>query len=97
MPDYVRVANFEGDESALDAIVSEISSADGPPEGVPGKRILVLANREEGQIVIVVRFGSKEDLETGSATLDAMSPPDDSGMRRVSVDKFEVVLERDAP
>ena len=46
---------------------------------------------------IVVRFGSKEDLETGSATLDAMSPPDDSGMRRVSVDKFEVVLERDAP
>ena len=97
MPDYVRVANFEGDDAALDAIIQEISSSEGPPEGVPGKRILVLANREEGQIVIVVRFGSQEDLETGAATLDGMSPPDDAGMRRVSVDTFEVVLEREAP
>ena len=96
MPDYVRVANFEGDDAALDAMVKEINSAEGPPEGVPAKRITVLTNRQ-GQIVIVIRFGSQEDLETGAATLDGMSPPDDSGMRRVSVDKFEVVLERDAP
>jgi hypothetical protein len=97
MPDYARVANFEGDEAALDAIVNEINSSDGPPEGVPAKRIIVLANREQGKISIVIRFGSQADLETGSATLDAMSPPDDASMRRTSVDTFEVVLERDAP
>jgi hypothetical protein len=96
MPDYVRVANFEGDDAALDAMVKEINSAEGPPEGVPAKRITVLTNRQ-GQIVIVIRFGSQEDLETGAATLDGMSPPDDAGMRRVSVDTFEVVLEREAP
>ena len=95
MPDYVRVANFEGDDAALDAMVKEINSAEGPPEGVPAKRITVLTNRQ-GQIVIVIRFGSQEDLETGAATLDGMSPPDDAAMRRVSVDTFEVVLERNA-
>jgi hypothetical protein len=96
MPDYVRVANFEGDESALDALVNQINSSDGPPEGVPAKRIIVLANRERGQISIVTRFGSQGDLQTGSATLETMSP-DDAAMRRTSVDTYEVVLERDAP
>jgi hypothetical protein len=95
MPDYVRVANFEGDDAAVDAIVQQINSEPGPPEGVPAKRITVLTDRQ-GQIVIVIRFGSKEDLETGSATLETMSPPDGAGMRRVSVESFEVVLEREA-
>ena len=96
MADYVRVATFEADAASLDALVAEISSHDGPPEGVPAKRILVLADRAAGKVIVSVRFGSKEDLETGAAALAAMSPPE-SGMRRVAVDSYEVVLERDAP
>ena len=94
MTEYARVATFEVDEPALDALLSEISSADGAPEGVPAKRITVLADRAAGKVVVAVRFASEEDLRTGGATLDSMSPPDAGSMRRVSVEEYEVALER---
>jgi hypothetical protein len=97
MSDWVRVATFEADGDAVDAMVEEISSAEGPPEGIPAKSILVLADRENGKARIAVRFDSEENLRTGSATLDGMEPPADAKVRRISVEKFEVVLERQAP
>ncbi len=96
MPEYVRVVTFESDDAALDALVKEIDSHDGPPEGVPAKSITVLADRAAGRVRVVVRFGSEEDLRKGAETLESMSPPD-TGMRRVSVEAYEVVLERQAP
>ncbi len=97
MPEYVRVATFEADAAALEALIVEINSHDGPPEGVPSKAITVLADRVAGKVRVVARFGSEEDLKAGSKVLDAMNPPDDSSMRRVSVEAYEVVLERQAP
>jgi|SRR5690349_5134279 hypothetical protein len=97
MTDYVRVATFEADPGALDAIVNEINSAEGPPPDIPAKAILVLADRAGGKVRIVVRFGSEEDLRKGSETLEAMQPPADASMRRTSVEAYEVVLERQAP
>ena len=98
MPQYARVVTFDADDAAIDAMVSEINSEDGPPEGIPAKRITVLADRTAGQVVVAVRFDSEEDLRKGAATLEAMSPPESAGnIRRVSVDEYEVVLEREAP
>ncbi len=94
MPEYVRVANFDADEAALEQLVSVINAEPGTPEGVPAKSILVLADRAAGKMRTVVRFGSEADLHTGTATLDAMTPPADSNMRRTSVEQWEVVLER---
>jgi hypothetical protein len=96
MSEYVRVATFDADDAALDALVKEIDSQGRPPDDVPAKRITVLADRSAGKVLVVVRFGSEEDLRKGSEALESMSPPD-TGMRRVSVDKYEVVLERQAP
>jgi hypothetical protein len=97
MAEYVRVATFEADEAALDALLATINaSGDSPPEGVPASRITVLADRSGGTVVVAVRFGSEADLQTGAAVLDAMSPPDAGSMRRVSVGSYEVVLERQA-
>jgi hypothetical protein len=96
MPEYARVVTFEADDAALEALLSEISSADGPPEDIPAKRITVLADRSAGRVVVAVRFASEEDLRKGSETLEKMSPPDVGTMRRVSVDKYEVMLERQA-
>ena len=96
MSDWVRVATFEGDENAAKAIVDEINKSDGPPPGIPAKSIMVGLDRENNHVRVVTRFDSKENLETGSATLDGMSPPDDAGMRRISVEKLEVLLERQA-
>jgi hypothetical protein len=97
MAEYARVVTFDADDAALDALLSEINSADGPPEGVPAKRITVLADRSAGKVVVAVRFGSEEDLRKGAEALEAMSPPAAGSMRRVSVDVYEVVLERQAP
>jgi hypothetical protein len=95
--DWVRVATFEADNDAVEAMVKEISSAEGPPPNIPAKAITVLADRENGRARIVVRFDSEENLRTGSATLDAMEPPADARMRRTSVETLEVLLERHAP
>jgi hypothetical protein len=96
MSDWVRVATFEGDEAAARAIVDEISKSPGPPPGIPAKSIMVGFDRENNHVRSVVRFDSKENLETGSATLDGMEPPPEAGLRRISVEKLEILLERHA-
>lgn len=96
MAEFARVVTFDADEAALEAMLNEINSSAGAPEGVPAKRITVLADRAAGKIVVAVRFGSEEDLRKGAEVFEAMSPPDAGSIRRVSVDSYEVVLERDA-
>jgi hypothetical protein len=94
--EYARVVTFDADSAAIDALVDEIKSAGRPPEGVPAKRITVLADRSAGKLVVAVRFGSEEDMRQGAATLESMSPPDTGSIRRVAVDAYEVVLEMQA-
>ncbi len=96
MPQFARVATFEFDEAALEALLGRIRG-EGMPEGVPAKRVTVLADRAAGKVVVAVRFDSEEDLKKGSATLDAMNPPEVGTRRRVSVDTYEVVLEQESP
>jgi hypothetical protein len=97
MAEYARVVTFEADGDALDAMISEINSSDGPPPGVSGTGITVLADRAAGKVVISVRFASEEDLQKGAAVFEAMSPPEGGSIRRVSVDVYEVVIDRKAP
>jgi hypothetical protein len=96
VPEYARVVTFEADDSALEALLNEINSAGTAPESVPAKRITVLVDRSAGTVVVATRFGSEEDLRKGAAALEAMSPPDVGNIRRVSVDEYEVALERQA-
>ena len=97
MTEYARVVTFEADGEALEALVGAISAQDGAPEGIPATRITVLADRVAGKVVVATRFASEADLEKGAATLEAMSPPADAArMRRVSVEVFEIALERTA-
>jgi hypothetical protein len=96
MAEFARVVTFEADSEAIDAMVKEIGSASGPPEGMNSTRITVLADRAAGRAVISVRFPSEDDLKKGAEMFEAMSPPDVGNIRRVSVDVYEVLLERDA-
>lgn len=97
MAEYARVVTFEADNEAIDALLNQINSVDGPPEGVPATRITVLTDRAAGKAVVALRFGSEADLRQGAEVLEAMSPPPAGSMRRVSVDEYEVSLERQAP
>lgn len=97
MAEYARVVTFEADDAALEALLSEINASNGPPEGVAAKRITVLVDRSAGKVVVAVRFGSEEDLRRAAEVFEAMSPPAVGNSRRVSVDSYEVVLDREAP
>lgn len=97
MAEFARVVTFEADAAAIDAMVKEISSAPGPPEGVNATRITVLADRAGGRAIISVRFPSEEELEKGAAVFESMSPPDSGNIRRVSVDVYEIALDRESP
>jgi hypothetical protein len=96
MAEFARVVTFEADEAAVDAMVKEISSQAGPPEGMNSTRLTVLGDRAAGRVVVSVRFPSEDDLKKGAEMFEAMSPPDIGTIRRVSVDVYEVLLERDA-
>jgi hypothetical protein len=96
MSDWVRVATFEGDEAAARRIVEEIEKEPGPPADIPAKSIMVGFDRENNHVRVVVRFDSEEKLRIGSEALEGMSPPDDASMRRISVEKLEIMLERHA-
>jgi hypothetical protein len=97
MAEYARVVTFEADGDAIDALISEINSSNGPPPGVAGTRITVLADRAGGNVLVSVRFASEEDLQKGAAVFEAMSPPEGGNIRRVSVDVYEVAVDRQAP
>ena len=94
MAEYARVVSFDAAGAAIDALLGEINGADGPPPGVPATRITVLTNRAAGKVSVSIRFGSEDDLRSSAKALDAMSPLSGGTIRRVSVEEYEVTLDR---
>jgi hypothetical protein len=98
---YARVAKWEGGApEATRAAAEQINSnsADGPPEGLPAKGLLMLLDAESGDSLSIVLFESEEDMRKGDETLNAMDPTggEDVG-RRTSVQMYEVVADLKAP
>jgi hypothetical protein len=89
---YARIATFEGDPEGFDASLEEMrrDASSGPPEGVPATGFLMLLDRDAGEGLAIAFFDSEEDMRKGNEALNAMSPPGDSPMRRVSVKMYEV-------
>lgn len=90
---FVRVADFQADEEAIDKFVAMVKSDPTPPEGVPATGINVLANRAESRMRVVVFFDTEEALQAGNAVLDSMNPPEDLNVSRTSVEMFEVLVQ----
>lgn len=90
---FVRVADFEADEEAIDKFAAMVKSDSTPPEGVPATGINVLANRGQRRLRVVVFFDTEEALQAGNAILDSMNPPEDLSVSRISVDIFEILVQ----
>ena len=87
-----RVVSFENvTKDRIEELKSEITSAEGPPEGIPSTEILVLHDADAEKSLVVVFFDSDDDYAKGDATLSAM-PAGDTPGRRASVSKYEVAL-----
>ena len=88
---YARITTFEGG-SDIDGAAREMLSGDGPPPGIPATELYVFADRAAAKAIVVAFFETEEDLQTGHATLNTMSPdsPERFGTR-TSVELVEVV------
>jgi hypothetical protein len=94
---YVRIARFEGgnpaDADQTIAGVRQMIQSDSP-EGLEGaKRFLMLVDRKEGRGLGVTFYDSEEDMRRGDEALNAMTPPQDAGGRRTSVEMYEVAID----
>lgn len=93
---HARIATFEGGRPEdIEKVKKHI-----PETFIPQLRALKgnagmiqLADRDSGKGLSIVLFENEEALAAGDRELDALSPPDDlTGMRRTSVEKYEVAL-----
>jgi hypothetical protein len=91
MADKIKVVTVEADEAALDAVLEKIRAD--ASSSVRAQSVLVLANRDEGKAVLVLRYNSDAQRRLSVEPLDALNPPP-AGMRRVLVENYEVALER---
>ena len=90
---YARVARFEGGDAegirrGAGAISQEVEQ--GPPEGVPAVGFLLLIDPDGGRTMAISLFETEEDMRTGDATLNSMSPPPETLVQRASVEFYEV-------
>lgn len=93
---YARVARWEGgDPDAIRHATEGIrgQAASGPPEGVPSKGFLLLADPDHGRVLAIGLFETEEDLRTGDATLNEMTPPGDGMGTRQTVEMYEVAVD----
>ena len=77
----------EGIRSASEEMRSNISQ--GPPPGVKSTGLTMLANPEEGRVVMIGLFANEDDLRESEAALKQMNPPEGLG-NRGSIDVYEV-------
>ena len=92
---YARVARFEkASPDQQQRMAESLRATEGPPEGVPAKGILFLADGENGRTLAITLYESEDDMHTGDAALRAMNPPDVDERELVSVEFYEVAAER---
>ena len=93
---YVRVASWEGvSPESISEAVQNVEGREGPPEGVPAKRLIILGNEEAGKLMMIPFFETEDDRATAHETLKNMTPP--GGLGAPSVDMLEVKVEVSAP
>jgi hypothetical protein len=87
-----RVVAFEDVNAArIEELRSRISSSDGPPADVPATEILILHDPQGEKSLAILFFENEDDYVRGNAALDAM-PGDETPGRRVSIEKYDVVI-----
>ncbi len=90
---YARVVRFtDVTPEQIDKIAAEVNEGEGPPPGVPAKKITMLYDKDSSTSVVIVFFETEEDMRTGGEALAAMDTSDTPG-NRVSVDQGEVKAE----
>jgi hypothetical protein len=93
---YARVVRFKGvDRDTIDKVIANIEESDGPPPGVKASGMKLLWDADQSTSVFIGFFENEQDLKDADEIFENMDRGDTPG-ERVSVDRAEVVIERDA-
>ncbi len=93
---YARGVRFTDlDSTRLADVSRRIEEGEGPPPGVPAKRIQMLVDEAQGSAVVTIFFETEEEMRAGGEVLDQMDTGETPGTR-VSVDHCEVKLDLEA-
>ena len=91
---FVRVVRFtEVTAERVASLMARIDE-DGPPPGVPIKKLQMVFDEAQGTAVVLQFFDDEESLRTGAETFAAMDRSETPGSR-VSVDTGELKVERE--
>jgi hypothetical protein len=90
---FVRVVRFT-DVSAerMDSMLTRISEAGGPPEGISTTGLKVLFDEDRGTAVVLQEFATEQDMSDAAQVFSAMDPAETPGTR-ASVDMCELKLD----
>lgn len=93
---YARAVRFTGvTEETIADVRARVEESDGPPPGVKATGMKMLYDAEQGSALFIAFFGNEEDMRDADRIFEAMDPGDTPGSR-ASVDRCEVVIEREA-
>jgi hypothetical protein len=90
---FVRVVRFT-DVSAerMDSMLTRISAAGGPPEGISTTGLKVLFDEDRGTAVVLQEFATEQDMSDAAQVFSAMDAAETPGTR-ASVDMCELKLD----
>ena len=86
----VRVTDVDPDR--VTQLASEISEAEGPPEGIKATGLQILLDTDQRTAVVIQFFDSEQDMRDSEAAFDSMDSSDTPGSR-ASVDRTELLKE----
>lgn len=93
---YARAVRFTGvtDETIAD-VRARIEESDGPPPGVNATAMMMLYDGDQSTALFIAFFANEEEMRGADRIFEAMDPGETPGSRQ-SVDRCEVVIEREA-
>jgi len=93
---HARAVRFTGvTQETVDREREQVESSDGPPPGIKATAMKLLYDADQGTAIFVSFFANEQDMRDADRVFEEMDPGDTPGTR-ASVDRSEVVIEREA-
>lgn len=93
---HARAVRFTGvNDETIANVRAQVEESDGPPPGVNATAMKMLYDADQGTALFVAFFADEQDMRDADRIFEEMDPGDTPGSR-ASVDRCEVVIEREA-
>ena len=93
---HARAVRFTGvTQETVDRVRKQVEESEGPPPGVKATAMKMLFDAEQGTSLFIAFFENEQDMRDADRVFEEMDPGDTPGSR-ASVDRCEVVIEREA-